>query len=141
MSYCVQHALERVQLDVNVPRGFDPAEKLMLPGQGHCIPDVDAGDVAVEVSVSPHATVQRRGDNLLVEKDISLLESLCGCNFTFTHFDGRVLQVRSDRGEVIGPNSMKCIENEGMPLAVNPFLKVRCFVAGFRILLTRETGL
>lgn len=38
---------------------------------------------------------KRKGSDLIMEKTLSLAESLCGFCFTITHLDQRVLKVRS----------------------------------------------
>lgn len=49
---------------------------------------------------------KRKGSDLIMEKTLSLAESLCGFCFTITHLDQRVLKVRSPfslsgkRGEI-----------------------------------------
>ena len=48
-------------------------------------------------------------------QEITLAEALCGTSFTIQHLDDRVLEVTSAPGEVIKPDSWKCIQDEGMP--------------------------
>ena len=54
-------------------------------------------------------------------QEITLQEALCGTSFTITHLDKRVLKVTSAPGEVIKPDSWKCINDEGMPEHGRPF--------------------
>ena len=41
-----------------------------------------------------HKTFQRVGNNLVITKNITLLESLTGYKFNFKHLDGRVMVYR-----------------------------------------------
>jgi DnaJ-class molecular chaperone len=41
------------------------------------------------IKVSPHKTFKRKGADLLIDKEISLLEALTGLDMTITHLDGR----------------------------------------------------
>ena len=126
---------EHATLEVNIPRGIiiillyqyfegvTDGTKLTLNGQGHTIPGADAGDIIVLVKVTEMDNIKRYGDNLVVEKEITLLEALTGFSFEFTHFDGRLMTIHSSRGDVISPHDLKCVENEGMPKIQNSFLK------------------
>ena len=113
---------EDTTIPVEIPKGIVDGGKVMLAGQGHCIPNCAPGDISVVVKINP-SSVQRFGDHLLVEKEISLLEALCGFTFTHKHFDDRLLTIHCPRGNVVSPGDMKCVEHEGMPLARNAFLK------------------
>ena len=54
-------------------------------------------------------------------QDITLAEALCGTSFTIKHLDDRILKVASAPGEVIKPDSWKCIADEGMPEHGRPY--------------------
>jgi hypothetical protein len=54
-------------------------------------------------------------------QDITLAEALCGTSFTIRHLDDRTLKVTSAPGEVITPDSWKCINDEGMPEHGRPY--------------------
>lgn len=43
---------------------------------------------------------RRKGADLVIEKNLTLVESLCGFDFSITHMDKRVLRVRSNAGQV-----------------------------------------
>lgn len=54
-------------------------------------------------------------------QEITLAEALCGTSFTIKHLDDRILKVASAPGEVIKPDSWKCISDEGMPEHGRPY--------------------
>lgn len=54
-------------------------------------------------------------------QEITLAEALCGTSFTIKHLDDRILKVTSEPGEVIKPDSWKCIQDEGMPEHGRPY--------------------
>lgn len=56
-----------------------------------------------------------------VLQEITLAEALCGTSFTIKHLDDRMLKVTSAAGEVIKPDSWKCIQDEGMPEHGRPY--------------------
>lgn len=85
------------------------------------MPDVEAGDVVVIIKIKPHKQFQRKGADLLLEKEISLLEALTGVDFVLTHLDGREVRIKNKPGEVIKPNQMMTCEGLGMPFHKTPY--------------------
>ena len=61
-------------------------------------------------------------------QDISLAEALTGTSFYVQHLDGRVLDVLTLPGEVIKPDSWKCINEEGMPVHGRPYEKGNLYI-------------
>ena len=51
----------------------------------------------------------------MIEKEISLIESLTGVDFVLTHLDGRKIRIKNKVGEVIKPDDIKTVEGYGMP--------------------------
>lgn len=43
---------------------------------------------------------RRKGADLVIEKNLTLVESLCGFDFSITHMDKRSLRVKSNPGQV-----------------------------------------
>ncbi|CAG9567028.1 unnamed protein product [Danaus chrysippus] len=71
---------------------------------------------------------KRTGDDLLMVREITLTEALCGFEFVVKHLDGRDLLVRHLPGEVIKPGDLKGIQGEGMPQHKNPFEKGNLYI-------------
>lgn len=80
------------------------------------------------VQEKEHEFFKRKGNDLFMEKTLSLTEALCGFCFTFTHLDGRVVKCESKPGEVVKPEDIRVIQGEGMPVHGSPFTKGRLFV-------------
>jgi DnaJ-class molecular chaperone len=55
---------------------------------------------------------------------IKLVEALCGTSFVVNHLDDRKLLVKTAPGVLIRPGDVKTIDDEGMPMHRNPFVKV-----------------
>lgn len=51
----------------------------------------------------------------MMEKEISLMESLTGVDFIIKSLDGRKIRIKNKPGEVIKPNEIKTVEGQGMP--------------------------
>ena len=57
------------------------------------MPEVEAGDVIVVIKIRPNKIYSRKGADLYMDKEITLLEALTGINFCIIHLDGRVVRI------------------------------------------------
>jgi len=87
------------------------------------MPGVLPGDILLVLQQKPHDVFKRNQDDLYMEKEITLVEALCGFKFHIPHLDERVLVVKSTNGQVITPGEVMKIEKEGMPRYRDPFEK------------------
>lgn len=123
---------EKKQLEVRVEPGMKNGQKIVLSGEADEMPGMEPGDIIFVLNQTEHATFQRKGADLIMEKEISLKDALCGVAFAVKHLDERTIIVRSKPGEVIKPSSLRQIAGEGMPRYKRPFEKGRLFVL-FRV--------
>ena len=86
------------------------------------------GDIVFVVQEKEHPTFKRKGPDLFLEKDISLVEALCGFQMTVTHLDKRQLVISTNEGDVVKPGSFKAVYDEGMPTYQQPFNKGKLFI-------------
>jgi len=103
------------RLDFAIPRGSKHAEKVVLSGQGHEIPDAANGDVVIVLRCVKHALFQRVGADLAMTKKISLKEALCGFEIVVPHLSGYKLKIRSEANEIVSHGSLKAVYSKGMP--------------------------
>lgn len=78
-------------LDVSVPAGAESGLVLRLRGQGQ--PGMGggpSGDALIEITVEPHPSFRREGNNVSVEVPISLTEAVAGGRITVPTIDGPV---------------------------------------------------
>ena len=117
---------ERQVLEVNVDKGATHNTKLRFGGMGNESPNAEPGDVVFVLQQKEHATFKRKGADLLIQKDVSLVEALCGLKFVIKQLDGRSLLVQSKPGQIIRPEVsagvpyVMCVDGEGMPKCGNP---------------------
>mmetsp|Transcript_9012 Transcript_9012/g.25707 ORF Transcript_9012/g.25707 Transcript_9012/m.25707 type:complete len:418 (+) Transcript_9012:110-1363(+) len=119
---------ENKTLEVYIEKGMKHRQKIVFSGEADEAPGVLPGDVVIIVDQQSHDTFQRKGADLIMEKTISLKEALTGFSFAQKHPDGRTLIIKSNPGEIIKPNSLKCITDGGMPIHKRPFSRGRLFV-------------
>eukprot|EP01119_Soliformovum_irregulare_P004265 TRINITY_DN1525_c0_g1_i1.p1 TRINITY_DN1525_c0_g1~~TRINITY_DN1525_c0_g1_i1.p1 ORF type:complete len:411 (-),score=130.15 TRINITY_DN1525_c0_g1_i1:216-1448(-) len=119
---------EAKALKVFVEKGMMHGQKITFKEEGDQIPDIIPGDIILVLQQTEHAIFKRDGDDLILEKKISLYDALAGCQFLVTQLDGRTLVVNHTSKNVIRPGDIKAIENEGMPQARNHFSKGRMLI-------------
>ncbi|GMF28725.1 unnamed protein product [Phytophthora lilii] len=102
-----------LNFDVDLEKGTPDGFEIELENYADEIPGQPAGHVRLQVLTAPHPVFTREGDHLWMDMDISLRESLVGFNKTFTHLDGRRVEVVRD--EITPPRFVTVLKEEGMP--------------------------
>lgn len=103
-------------------------QKIFFRGEGDQQPDLEPGDVIIILNEKPHDVFQRSGDDLLMNRTISLTEALCGFSFVIRHLDGRDLLIKHPPGDVVKPGDLKAVMGEGMPFYKNHFEKGNLYI-------------
>jgi len=103
--------------------------RITLRGEaGISEPGLQPGDVILVVNEKPHDSFKRVGLDLVMEKQISLVDALTGLEFSISHLDGRILKVKTPEGSVIKPDTYHVIQDEGMPVHGRPFQKGNMYI-------------
>ena len=112
---------DKKKLSVEIDKGTPNGEQYTISGEGDCVPDVDPGDVIVIVKVRTNKIYTRKGADLWMDKEVSLLDSLTGVDFTIMHLDGKIVRIQNKPGEIIKPNSTMTCPDLGMPFHKTPY--------------------
>jgi len=117
-------------LVVDIEKGMKNGEKITFGGEADQSPDIPSGDVVIVVKEvnKNHPEFKRQGDDLIMERTITLQESLCGFKFHFKHLDGRDVVVQNQEGEIVAPDSIRVVSGEGMPFRRDPMSRGRLLV-------------
>lgn len=99
---------------VDIPKGMDTNEMVILENKGHIKNDVVKGDVKVCIQIKEHPIFKRDGLDLYFTKSLTFKESLCGFQFTLPYIDGKHYSINSEAGKVVYPDFKKSIQNMGM---------------------------
>ena len=106
---------ESTEINVSIPAGIPDGVVLALRGEGGTLPKAEPGDVHVHVKTQQHATFTRRGNDLIVNREISLSEALSGLSFPLTLLDGKQIVVSTPKGHTIQHSSVVKVGGEGLP--------------------------
>jgi len=129
---------ERKVLEVHIDKGMKHNEKITFRNMADEIPNMEAGDVNFIVQEKDHDLFKRKNADLLVTKDISLNQALCGFSWKIKHLDGRDIVIKTRPGEIIQAEIkdengrmpfIKMVKDEGMPSLGNPFIKGNLYIA------------
>lgn len=112
---------EKKILDAEIDKGAPNGQQYTFHGEADEYPGVEAGDVVIIVQEQPHKVFKRKGADLLIEKEITLLQALTGVDFVITHLDGTKLRIQNTPGEVIKPDDIKTVEEKGLPFHRSSF--------------------
>ena len=69
---------ERKVLEVHIDKGSKHGQRITFRGEADEIPGMETGDINFIVQEKEHELYKRKGADLLVTKDLSLKQALCG---------------------------------------------------------------
>jgi DnaJ-class molecular chaperone len=107
---------EKKKIQVNIQKGMIDGQVIRFNKMADEKKGYDTGDIVITLSLGEHETFERDGNNLIVEKEISLFESYSPTIY-INHLDERVLEVSGDRMDLFGEDfdTFKKLTGEGMP--------------------------
>jgi DnaJ-class molecular chaperone len=105
---------ETITLYIDIFKGIDNNEIIILRDQGNIMNDECKGDIKIFVKVENNTKFERKGLDLIMKHNISLKESLCGFSFEFMHLNGKTYTINNKEGNIIQPNYEKIIPNMGL---------------------------
>jgi DnaJ family protein A protein 2 len=106
---------EKKVIDANIDKGTPNNYQYTFHGEADEYPGTEPGDVIIVAQEQPHKRFKRKGADLLMEKQITLLEALTGVDFVLTHLDGAKIRIKNEPGEVIKPDDLKTVVGKGLP--------------------------
>ncbi|KAG0053011.1 hypothetical protein BGZ83_001771 [Gryganskiella cystojenkinii] len=107
-------------LTVDVKPGWKAGTKIRFPNEGDEYPSGAVQDIEFVLEEKPHPTFTRRGDDLITELELTLVEALTGFSKTVKTLDGRTVPVSSSGTRVIQPGQEEKFPGEGMPISKKP---------------------
>ena len=126
---------DRKILEIVVEPGMRDNQRITFAGESDQAPDMEPGDVIFVIRTKEHDKFKRSGDDLIMQKSITLVEALTGFEFTFEHLDKTKVTVKSAPEQVVKPGDVMSIPEKGMPIYGRPFSWGRMLVK-FNVILT-----
>lgn len=109
---------EDTVLDVQVEKGMKTGEHITFPHMAEQRPGMLPGSVVLTLKTTKHTKFERRGDDLHMDMQVTLRESLLGWTQTIRHLDGHKVEIGTT--SVTKPMQVMKINGEGMPLRDDP---------------------
>lgn len=130
---------EHETLYVNVPKGIDEGEIIMLRDKGNIMTEDCKGDIKLFIKIQNDTEFKRSGLDLLYEKTITVKEALCGFTFELKYITGKVYTINNNSGNIIGHGYRKIIPNMGFSRDQHTGNLIIIFNVRFPDKLTEET--
>jgi DnaJ family protein A protein 2 len=114
---------EKKILQVDIEPGMKEDQRITFRGESDQEPGVEPGDIVFVLKQKAHSRFTRSGADLLMEKNIPLIEALTGTVFEVNHMDKRQLIVSTKPNTIIKPGDSLMVSEEGMPIYRKPYQK------------------
>jgi curved DNA-binding protein len=119
----VNGAKKRVSLDtgsgvetieIAIPRGIEDGQKMRLKGKGPMDPfSGQRGDLYCKISISPHPVFKRKGNDLIIEKEVKITDMVLGGKVRVTTLDNQQIDLKIPANSK--NNCMLRIKGKGIP--------------------------
>ncbi|WLE99086.1 MAG: DnaJ C-terminal domain-containing protein [Candidatus Electrothrix communis] len=99
---------------VKIPKGIESGKRLRLSGKGAPSPSGGPpGDLYLKVTVQPHGSFTRDGDNLITEKKVPFSQACLGTAVEISSLDGRKFKLKVPAG--VQQEAKLRIKGHGLP--------------------------
>lgn len=105
-------------MKIDIKPGWKMGTRITFPEKGNQATGMVPGDLVFVVDEKPHAVFKRKGNDLVVNKRISLLEALIGKTLELVTLDGRKISIPVT--DIVRPGHEVVIPDEGMPISKEP---------------------
>lgn len=125
-------------INVDIPAGIDENEIIILRNKGNIISERCKGDIKVNILVENNTEFKRTGLDLILEKTITLKESLCGFSFELKYINGKTYTLNNNKGSIVPPEYKKIYQGMGLKRGENKGNMIINFHVEFPDKLTSE---
>jgi DnaJ-related protein SCJ1 len=102
---------ERVQHDIDVPKGIPLGAQMVIEGEADESPDWETGDLVLIIremgNMAANGGFRRRGTDLYLDVPLGVVEALGGSfEHAIQHLDGRNITLKRPRGKIVQPGML-----------------------------------
>ncbi len=105
---------EKETIYVNIPKGVDDNEIIIMREKGNIISETCKGDIKLFVKIENNTEFKRNGLDIILEKKVSLKDALCGFHIEIKHINGKKYTINNNPGSIVTPDYFKSIPNMGL---------------------------
>jgi len=105
---------ERETIYVTIPSGIDEGEMLIIRDKGNVLNENIKGDIKIIIKIINNSIFKRSGLDLILEKNISLKDALCGFSFEIKYINGKSYTLNNNKGNIITPEYRKIYPQMGL---------------------------
>ena len=91
-----KYIIKSKKIKVEIKKGHCE-DTITIKGSGHQLSENEIGDLIVTINVNEHEYYDRDGSDLVMKKDISLNDALCGFTFKINDINDNELIVKTDQ--------------------------------------------
>jgi len=129
---------EKETIYIDVPQGIDENEMIILRDRGNIISDQVKGDIKVNILIQNNTAFKRSGLDLILDKQISLKEALCGFSFELNYINGKSYTLNNNKGSIVPPEYKKVYPEMGLKRGEHKGNLIIHFHIDFPAFLTTE---
>lgn len=105
---------EQETIYVAIPQGVDDGEIIILRDKGNVASEHVKGDIKIFVKIINDTLFKRSGLDLILDKNITLKDALCGFSFEINFINGKSYTLNNNKGNIIPPEYRKIYPNMGL---------------------------
>lgn len=129
---------EKETIYVDIPYGIDENEMIILRDRGNIINENCKGDIKITILIQNNTEFKRSGLDLILEKNISLKESLCGFTFDIKYINGKSYTLNNNKGNIVPSEYKKLYPGMGLKRGEHTGNMIIIFHVQFPEKLTEE---
>ena len=106
--------IKKETIQITIPPGINSGEIIILRDCGNSIVHNDKkGDVKIIINITNNTVFERNDLELILKKQITLKEALCGFSFDFTHLNEKSYTIKNTTN-IVTPNQKQIIPKLGI---------------------------
>ena len=109
------YTIKESKYNLKINKGNIDGKEIILKNKGDYIPELNKyGNLIIKLNELNHSKYKRINNDLYLEEEISLVDSLCMNNYNLKYLNNEILSLKIN--EILDPNYIMIVENKGMPL-------------------------